>query len=124
MVVVYCCTLGSYNAPFTGPENLELFGITFHNGNSDRFCLCTLYGPPTCHHSSCITRADCFFVCLFVCLFVCFCFFCLFFVCLFFHRILVLLYTILIGSFNVNVLDTNSPLYHIMHDILTSFNLQ
>ena len=115
MVVVYCCTLGSYSAPFMGPENLELFGITLHNGNSDRFCLCTLYGPPTCHHSSCIRRAGCFFfLFFFFCLFVCFC--CCFFVVVFLQDFSPLYSNfILIGSFNV--LDTNSPLYHIMHDI-------
>ena len=91
----------SYNAPFTGPENLELFGITLHSDNSD----CHL-PPLILYYKGCL-----FFFCLFVCLFL--------------QNLSPSLYSnfVLIGSFNVNVLDTNSPLYHSLHDILSSFNL-
>ena len=33
MVVVYCCTLGMICHSIMGSENLELLGITLHNGN-------------------------------------------------------------------------------------------
>ena len=46
----------SNNVTFTGPENLEMVGITLYNGNNNLFCLCTLYWS-TCHHSSCIATA-------------------------------------------------------------------
>ena len=43
-----------YNVTLTGPdhENLELLGITLHNGNGDRFCLFTLYSPPVTESQS------------------------------------------------------------------------
>ena len=48
--------LSCINVTFTGSENLEMLGITLHNGNNNWFCLCTLYRS-TCHHSSCIATA-------------------------------------------------------------------
>ena len=76
----------SYNVTFTGSENLELLGITLHNGNSNHLCLCTLYSPPATTH---LVTATAVYFC---------------------YRILALLYT-------------SYPLYHSLHDILSSFNL-
>ena len=40
--ILLCIKDLSYNVTYTGPENLELLGITLRNGNCNCFCLCTL----------------------------------------------------------------------------------
>ena len=91
----------SYNVIFMGPDNLELLGITLYNGNNNRLWLCTLYSPPATTH---LVLQQLF---------------------IFLQNLSPSLYSnfVLIGDFNVNLLDTSSILYHSLHDTLSSFNL-
>ena len=91
----------SYNVTFMGPDNLELLGITLHNGNSNRFCLCTLYSP---HATTHLVLQQ---------------------LIIFLQKVNPSLYSnfVLIGDYNVNVLDSSTTLFHSLHDILSSFNL-
>ena len=78
---------------FRGPDNLELLGITLHNGNSNR--------PPATTH---LVLQQ---------------------LIIFLQKVNPSLYSnfVLIGDFNVNVLDSSTTLFHSLHDILSSFNL-
>ena len=91
----------SYNIAFTGPENLELLGVTLHHDNSNRFCLCVLYSPPAT--TQCVLQQLYFFL----------------------QKVNPTLFSnfVIIGDFNVNALDTSTSLYHSLLDIMSSFNL-
>ena len=100
-VLLYISDDLSYNVTFTGSENLGMLGITLHNGNNNWFCL--FISPPVTTH---LVLQQLFIL-------------------LFSKNLSPPLYStfVLIGDFIVNVLDTNSSLYHCLHDTLSSFNL-